>query len=289
MMVTRVFAGADGCAAAAQHDASTAAVTASASARAQVRQPSAGTRRRTERCIGRRSGRGLDVLFDVLCRILLVHLFLLGDHLGDRGLCLRVLSRCCRDGLGLRRGRLGLCSLDRSELLLGRQLATLGNDERLHLHVYVLEELDRDAEAADPLERVAGDLAPVDADLPCSPDLVGDVGRRDRAEERARRAGLHLEPQHGLAEELGDLLSLVRAPRLVLRACGVDLLQLRHARRRGVLRQLAGKQVVPRVAASDVDDVPPQASFSTSLRRMTCTMRTPLEIRSRGTRARGNP
>ena len=170
-------------------------------------------------------------------------------------------SRCCRHRLGLRRGRLGLCSLDRSELLLGRQLATLGDDEGLHLDVHVLEELDRHGEAADPLDRVDRDLAPVDAHLPHTPDLVGDVGGRDRAEERTRRPGLHLEPEDGLAEELGDLLRLLRAPRLVLRALGVDLLQLRHARRRGVLRQLAGKQVVPRVPASDVHDVPPQAEL----------------------------
>src|SRR6185312_4389262 len=90
------------------------------------------------------------------------------------------------------------------------------------------------------------------------PDLVGDVGGCDRAEERARGAGLHLEAEDGLAEELGDLLRLLRVSRLVLRALGVDLLQLRHARGRRVLRQLPGEQVVPRVAACDLDDVPPQ-------------------------------
>ena len=91
-------------------------------------------------------------------------------------------------GLGFRRRRLGLRSLERRELLLGRKLATLGDDERLDLDVHVLEELDRDRVAADALDRVDRDLAPVDANLPRAPDLVGDVGRRDRAEERARRA-----------------------------------------------------------------------------------------------------
>ena len=51
---------------------------------------------------------------------------------------------------------------------------------------HVLEELDRHRVAPDPLQRVGRDLAPVDTHLPRAPDLVGDVGGRDRAEQRAR-------------------------------------------------------------------------------------------------------
>ena len=42
----------------------------------------------------------------------------------------------------------------RRELLLGRQLAALGHDERLDVHAYVLEDLDRDLVAADSLDRL---------------------------------------------------------------------------------------------------------------------------------------
>src|SRR4029079_5627688 len=116
-------------------------------------------------------------------------------------------------------------------------------------------------EAADPLERVDPDLAPVDADLSGSPDLVGDVGRRHGAEQRARGACLHLEAEHRLAQHLCDLLRLLGAACLVLRTRGVHALELGDPGRRGVLGELPGKQVVPRVAAGDVDDVPPQAEL----------------------------
>ena len=72
---------------------------------------------------------------------------------------------------------------------LGRQLAALGNDQRRTVDGHVGEELDGDLVAADPLDRVGQvDLAAVDAD-PCAfPELVGDVGRGHRAEERPGRA-----------------------------------------------------------------------------------------------------
>ena len=61
------------------------------------------------------------------------------------------------------------------------------------------KELDRDLVAADALDRLRQvDLPPVDADLPRAPDLVGDVRRGHRAEERALRAGVHLEAKHRL-------------------------------------------------------------------------------------------
>ena len=69
--------------------------------------------------------------------------------------------------------------------------------------------------AADPLDRVDADLAPVDPHLARPPDLVGDVGRRHRAEEGARGAGLDLEAKHGLAEQLGDLAGLLGGAGLV--------------------------------------------------------------------------
>ena len=107
----------------------------------------------------------------------------------------RTASACAPLG-GLRLGPLG--GLHRGQLLLGRQLAAFGDDEGLHLGGDALEHVHRDAEAADPLDHVEVDLAAVDADLARPPDLLGDVGRRDGAEERTCRAGLDLEPQDGL-------------------------------------------------------------------------------------------
>ena len=80
--------------------------------------------------------------------------------------------------------------------------------------------VDRDRVAADPLDRVVEpDLAPVDADLARAPDLVGDVRRRDRAEERAGRAGL--APRSAarvLRERVRDLLRPARPTRASWRA-----------------------------------------------------------------------
>jgi len=56
-------------------------------------------------------------------------------------------------------------------------------------------------------------------------------------------------------------VGLLGAPRFVLRALGVDALQLGDPRRRRVLGELAGEQVVPRVAARDVHDVATQTQL----------------------------
>ena len=80
--------------------------------------------------------------------------------------------------------RLGLGGLHRGELLLGRQLAALGDDERLHLDADVLEDLHRDRVAADPLDRVGVDLPAVDADLV----RLARSRRRCRSSSRSRRA-----------------------------------------------------------------------------------------------------
>src|SRR5919204_611497 len=122
------------------------------------------------------------------------------------------------------------------ELLLRRQLAALGDDERLHLDTHVGEDVDRHRVAADALDRVGEvDLAPVDAHLPRPPELVGDVGRGHGAEERAGRPGLDVEAEHRLAEQLGDLLRLLDRPRLVPRALVLALAELGYARGRGGL------------------------------------------------------
>src|SRR5829696_2610284 len=66
-------------------------------------------------------------------------------------------------GRFLGRGFLGpLGLLHRRELLLGWQLAALGDDGRAHDDVHVLEELDRHLVATDPLDRVDADSAAVD-------------------------------------------------------------------------------------------------------------------------------
>ena len=116
--------------------------------------------------------------------------------------------------------------------------------------------------AADALERLGElDLAPVDAHLEALPDRVGELGLRDRPEEDAGLAGLDVEADLGLPEPLGDLLGLLEALRLVQRAAGVDLLELRDPGRRRRLGELARQQKVPRVPARDVDDLAAQAEL----------------------------
>src|SRR5581483_7139863 len=149
--------------------------------------------------------------------------------------------------------------LHRLELLVGRQGAALGDHLGLHLDADVLEDVDRDLVAADPLDRVAVDLAPVDADLLRLPELVDDVGRRDRAEQAAGRAGLDLEAEHDLPERLGDRLGVLERLRLVAGALGVALLQLRDAGGGRLLGEPPRQEVVPRVAARHRDDVAAQA------------------------------
>ena len=175
----------------------------------------------------------------------------LGDHLGDRGFRLSVLSLRGSGGLGLG-------GFESHELLLGRKLPALRDDQRLHLDLHVLEERDRDRVATDPLDRVDVHLSPVDPNLPRAPDLVRDISGRDGAEQRARGSRLDLEAENRLPEHLGDLLRLLGASCLVLRTLGLDSLELGHAGRRRHLGQAARQEVVAGVPARDVDDVPAQ-------------------------------
>ena len=111
-------------------------------------------------------------------------------------------ASACRGRLGL-----GLCRGDRVELLLRRQLAALGVDRDAQRGGRVAEELDRDLVAADPLDRLGQvELAPVDPHLLRLPDALGDVGRGDRAEERAGLAG------RGVEADLRGLRASARSP-----------------------------------------------------------------------------
>ena len=160
---------------------------------------------------------------------------------------------------GLRLGPLR--RLERRELLLGRQLAALGDDEGLHLGRHALEHVDGDRVAPDPLDHVEVDLAPVDADLPRPPELLRDVGRRHGAEERPGRAGLHLEAEHRLRQRLRDLTGLVGRPRLVAGALLVDAADLGNASGRRDLGQPSRQEVVAGVPALHVDDLALQAEL----------------------------
>ena len=156
----------------------------------------------------------------------------------------------------------GLGLLDRLQLLLGRKLAALGDDEHARLDRDVREQLDRHLVAPDPLQRlVHPDLAPVDPHLELVPDRLGQLCLRDRPEQHARVPGLDVEADLRLAEALRDLLRLLEALRLVQRAAGVDLLELRDAGRGSRLRELAREQEVPRVPTRDVDDFTAQADL----------------------------
>src|SRR5581483_5608878 len=146
--------------------------------------------------------------------------------------------------------------------------------------------------AADPLDRVDADLPAVDAHLRLGPDLVRDVGRRHRAEERARWACLHLEAQLRLRERARERLRLVGRLRLVPGDLRLTLAQLGDARRRRLLGEPAREEVVARVPARDRDDVAPQADLldvgeqdhlhqrSRSSRRPRPPPRSPLSVRS---------
>ena len=126
---------------------------------------------------------------------------------------------------------------------------------RAHLDGDVLEQLDRHLEPSDPLERVAADLAPVDADLVLLPQLVGDVRRRDRSEQRAGGAGLHVESELDLREALRDRLCILERLRLALGTSVLDLAHLRDARRCRRVGETAREEEVARVAARDVHDL----------------------------------
>ncbi len=163
--------------------------------------------------------------------------------------------------LGLARPRplrLGLGG-GRVELLLGRQLAALGHDEQPQLGGHVAEHLDRHRVAADPLDRADVELAAVDPDLQVLPELVGDVRRGDRAEQRPGRAGLDVEAELRRLEPLRDRARLVGRLRLVPRPLRVALLELAHEPGRRELGEPAREQVVARVAARDVHHLAAQA------------------------------
>ena len=122
--------------------------------------------------------------------------------------------------------------------------------------------LDRDGVAADPLDRVHLELAAVDADLLLLPEPVGDVRRGDRAEERAGRACVDVEPQ---LERL-EPRRRSRAPRRPSSPRGVPAAR-RASRARATsagrrhLGEPARQQEVARVAARDVHDLAAQAEL----------------------------
>ena len=93
------------------------------------------------------------------------------------------------------------------------------------------------------------------------PQSIGDVGRSDGAEERARRPCLHVEPKLDRAQPLGELLRVLERLGLVLRALVLRLAQLCDARRRRLLRELSRQEEVACVAARDVDDLAAQADL----------------------------
>src|SRR5580765_5265792 len=165
-------------------------------------------------------------------------------------------------GLRCRSGLLGLFRcFHRLELLFGRKLATFGDDERSHFDGDVLEELDRNLVAADPLDRVAPDLAPVNAHLVLLPQLIRDVGCRHGAEERAGRSRLHVEAKRQLAEPLGDRLCVFEGLCLVLGAPILDLAHLRDPCRRRLVCKTARKEEVACVAALHADDLPAETDL----------------------------
>ena len=92
--------------------------------------------------------------------------------------------------------------------------------------VDVGEEVDLDGVAADPLDRLHLELAPVDADLLLVPEPVGDVGRGHRAEERRRSGRRCVEAQLERLDPAGDRARLVDRLRLVAGPLGVALLEL---------------------------------------------------------------
>src|SRR5207237_6773443 len=85
-----------------------------------------------------------------------------------------------------------------------RRSSDLGDDVREHV--------ERNRVPADAFDRVHLELAAVDAELLLLPEPVGDVRRRDRAEERARRPRVDVEPKlDANAGPTGALLGSVTA------------------------------------------------------------------------------
>ena len=159
-------------------------------------------------------------------------------------------------------GRLG--GLHRGQLLLGRQLAALGDDERLHLGGDVLEDLDRDRVAADALDRRRA--------RSCG-------GRRGSCASRQISSAMSVGVTEPKSEPVGPAftskrssvlrrassaisLRLLGRARLVARALRLDRASS-SATRPGVadLGEPAREQVVAGVAARDVDDVAAQAEL----------------------------
>ena len=179
--------------------------------------------------------------------------FLFGDDRLDLRLGLRVLrlGLCLRLGFGLRLG-----GGDRVQLLLRGQLAALGDDRDPQRRRHVGEELDGDLVAADSLDRLGEvELAPVDPHLELAPGRLGDVGGRDRAEQRPGLAGRDVEAQLRALEPGHDLLRLLEALRLVLGALLLGLAQLGDLGRRRRLGQFPREQEVAREARRDVHDL----------------------------------
>src|SRR6185503_9166147 len=105
------------------------------------------------------------------------------------------------------------------------------------------------------------ELAAVDPDLLLLPEAVGDVRRRDRAEERAGWAGVDVEPQLEGLEAGRDRAGLVDALRLVPRPLRFALLELAPQAGRRRLGEAAWQQEVAGVAAGDVHDLAAQAQL----------------------------
>ena len=81
--------------------------------------------------------------------------------------------------------------------------------------------------------------------------------------------GLDVEADLRLAEPLRDLLRLLEALRLVQRAAGVDLLELRDPGGRRRLRELARQRKFRAYPRATSTTSPRRPSFSTSSRRTT--------------------
>ena len=158
--------------------------------------------------------------------------------------------------------RLGLGGLERCELLLGRKLAALGTTS-------VFTSTSTSSKSSIGIEKRPMRLIGSAAILRRSTRTlrvrqISSATSEGVTEPKsdAGRPGLDLEPQHGLAENLGDLLRLLGGSRLVLRALLLDPAQLRDAGRRRVLGEPPRQEVVAGVAAGDVDDLPAQARAS---------------------------
>src|SRR5207244_13086467 len=129
----------------------------------------------------------------------------------------------------------------------GRQRSAFGHDERPSLDGHILEQLDRNLETSDPFERLAADPSPIDTDLVLLPQLIRDVGRRDRTEQRAGGPGLHVEAKLDLTEPLRDRLCILERLRLALTAPLFDLAHLGDASRRRLVGETPRQAEGPRV------------------------------------------